>query len=266
MIKFFRGIRQDLVSESNTSLSAGRFSKYILYAVGEIILVVIGILIALQINSWNEYSKNRKIEKEYYLRFKAELEENILNADHQIQYSTFQIKNAQIVEQALEGEGLYPNTQELYLAIEHLGKTYPTQYTNNTWTEMLSNGNSSIIQNQEFREKLALLNSEMLQVLGIQSEINQNNVVYKNMTGDIFSIALTNELNSKIHPRELRDSTLIPNLPNQQSIIEKLKAIKGLGGYVADIYQFKTVNKYLFERHKASMAELVAICEEELAQ
>mgnify|MGYP000716079377 CR=1 FL=1 len=54
MIKFFRNIRRRLWSES-------KFSKYLLYAVGEIILVVIGILIALQINNWNEQRK--KIER-----------------------------------------------------------------------------------------------------------------------------------------------------------------------------------------------------------
>lgn len=50
MIKFFRHIRQRLLKER-------QFSKYVFYALGEIILVVIGILIALQINNWNE---NRK--------------------------------------------------------------------------------------------------------------------------------------------------------------------------------------------------------------
>ena len=50
MLKFFRGIRRTLLSEN-------KFSKYILYATGEIVLVVIGILIALQINNWNEKRK-----------------------------------------------------------------------------------------------------------------------------------------------------------------------------------------------------------------
>ena len=50
MIKFFRRIRQKLLSEN-------KLSKYLLYAIGEIILVVIGILIALQINNWNEDRK-----------------------------------------------------------------------------------------------------------------------------------------------------------------------------------------------------------------
>ena len=50
MIKFFRKLRQKLLAEN-------KFSKYLLYAIGEIILVVIGILIALQINNANTYRK-----------------------------------------------------------------------------------------------------------------------------------------------------------------------------------------------------------------
>lgn len=57
MIKFFRKIRQRLLTEN-------KFSKYLIYTIGEIVLVVIGILLALQINNWNENKKqeNRKRE------------------------------------------------------------------------------------------------------------------------------------------------------------------------------------------------------------
>lgn len=55
MIKFFRIIRQQMLTEN-------KFSKYLLYALGEIILVVIGILIALQINNRNEIQKNNQQE------------------------------------------------------------------------------------------------------------------------------------------------------------------------------------------------------------
>lgn len=57
MIKFFRKIRHNLLSE-------GKSGKYFKYAIGEIVLVVIGILIALQINNWNEDKKERRVEKE----------------------------------------------------------------------------------------------------------------------------------------------------------------------------------------------------------
>jgi hypothetical protein len=56
MIKFFRKIRQNL-------LTAGKTEKYFKYAIGEIILVVIGILIALGINNWNENRKDSNQEK-----------------------------------------------------------------------------------------------------------------------------------------------------------------------------------------------------------
>lgn len=52
MIKFFREIRQQLLAE-------GKFRKYLKYALGEILLVVIGILIAVQINNWNVKQKVR---------------------------------------------------------------------------------------------------------------------------------------------------------------------------------------------------------------
>ena len=55
MLKFFRNIRQNLIEQN-------RASKYFLYAVGEILLVVLGILIALQINNWNISQKERKEE------------------------------------------------------------------------------------------------------------------------------------------------------------------------------------------------------------
>ena len=66
MIKFFRNIRQNLVMENKNGM-------YFKYAVGEIVLVVIGILIALQINNWNENVKKLKQEKIYYCKIKEDL-------------------------------------------------------------------------------------------------------------------------------------------------------------------------------------------------
>jgi len=58
MIKFFRKIRKKMADDN-------QFLKYSRYAIGEIMLVVIGILIALQINNWNQIKTERKVEQEY---------------------------------------------------------------------------------------------------------------------------------------------------------------------------------------------------------
>ena len=74
MIKFFHKIRQQLVSEN-------KFSKYLLYAVGEIVLVVIGILIALQINNWNLERQQKDVLNNIYTTIKADLQQDIVNID-----------------------------------------------------------------------------------------------------------------------------------------------------------------------------------------
>jgi hypothetical protein len=55
MIKFFLSLRQKLVDQGN-------LRKYLLYAIGEVLLVMIGILLALQVNNWNERRKDRITE------------------------------------------------------------------------------------------------------------------------------------------------------------------------------------------------------------
>ena len=70
MIKFFRKIRQKLLSEN-------KLSKYLLYAVGEIVLVVIGILIALQINNWNENRKANQEENNLFANLKIDFESRL---------------------------------------------------------------------------------------------------------------------------------------------------------------------------------------------
>lgn len=69
MIKFFRKIRQNLLWE-------GKTGKYLKYAIGEIVLVVIGILIALQINNWNETRKQHIAEREFITSVKNDLKQD----------------------------------------------------------------------------------------------------------------------------------------------------------------------------------------------
>ena len=75
MIKFFRKIRQRLFNEN-------KFSKYLIYAIGEIVLVVIGILIALQLNNLKQESVNQKLE----VKILKEINRNLTTDLNEIQF------------------------------------------------------------------------------------------------------------------------------------------------------------------------------------
>ena len=78
MIKFFRKIRRRLIDE-------GSLKRYIIYAIGEIILVVIGILIAVQLNNWNQ-ERIKNVELEVLLdKVEEDLAHNIRETNHIIE-------------------------------------------------------------------------------------------------------------------------------------------------------------------------------------
>jgi hypothetical protein len=70
MLNFLKKIRSKLLEEGN-------LKKYLAYAVGEIIIVVIGILLALYLNNWNQKRTNDKLEIQYYQSMKNQLNEDL---------------------------------------------------------------------------------------------------------------------------------------------------------------------------------------------
>ncbi len=92
MIKFFRKIRQKLLTEN-------KFSKYLIYAIGEIVLVVIGILIALQINNWSEQQKEKTKMSAYLSNLVEDMKENNRNFDVNINKQVFRYYSLQYLYQ-----------------------------------------------------------------------------------------------------------------------------------------------------------------------
>jgi len=84
MIKFFRKIRYELMETNKAGKPALPVGRYLKYAIGEIVLVVICILIALLINNWNENKTSLKLEKTYYCKIAEELKVDIINIDSSI--------------------------------------------------------------------------------------------------------------------------------------------------------------------------------------
>ena len=146
MIKFFRKIRQKLLSEN-------KFSKYFIYAVGEIVLVVIGILIALQINNWNEQRKERAVEVNFLKNLRADLVSEI---DNNTLFANYRFQKAKASSDLINGAE--PQTME---DLERYTDTYERVFiwntfvpNNNTYKELLSSGNLSFIKNDSIKNRL----------------------------------------------------------------------------------------------------------------
>ena len=146
MIKFFRLIRQRLLVEN-------RFSKYALYAIGEIVLVVIGILIALQINNWNEKRKERAVEVNFLKNLKADLVSELENSTY---FANYRFEKAEASAALINGDA--PQTIE---DVERYTDTYERVFiwntfvpNNNTFKELLSSGNLSLIKNDSIKNRL----------------------------------------------------------------------------------------------------------------
>lgn len=108
MINFFRRLRLKLLAEN-------KFSRYFLYAIGEIILVVIGILIALSINNWNENRKEAAQELQLLKSFKQDLDENILRLKQLISSESILLARNKILMQLLkEDESSYHDSLRIY--------------------------------------------------------------------------------------------------------------------------------------------------------
>lgn len=95
MIKFFRKIRQRLLTEN-------KFIKYLLYAIGEIVLVVIGILIALSINNANDFENQRRKELTLLNEMSQNLQIDLKDLNFNIKGSAERIKANEIILKALK--------------------------------------------------------------------------------------------------------------------------------------------------------------------
>jgi len=84
-MKVFRKQRERLAAENSVA-------KYLRYALGEILLVVIGILIALQVYNWNEKRKDRIREVQYLNNLKQDLEQQVININGQLDFEKKIIK------------------------------------------------------------------------------------------------------------------------------------------------------------------------------
>lgn len=131
MIKFFRLIRQRLLSEK-------KLNKYLLYAIGEIVLVVIGILIALQINNWNESKKNLKAKLNYIESFKRDLSLDTLDLSNAIKIMEADIDYHLFLSDRISSQFANKDTLTNIIRFEYYPYFNPANNLNNRTFEQIN--------------------------------------------------------------------------------------------------------------------------------
>ena len=192
MIKFFRKIRYNLMSENKTG-------KYFKYAIGEIILVVIGILIALSINNWNEERKDRKEELAALQDLKMEFESNRVDIDSLFQFKLKMAKNWDNYLTTVSNKELHDslrsvNRPSIGFRRFHFSSTSlnsiltsgkidkirndSLKYLLTNWNDVLSDQNSTIMMQQNYSNQFLSIEGKLLPNTTVEAISNTPNYFY----------------------------------------------------------------------------------------
>jgi len=206
MIKFFRNIRKNLINE-------GKSINYLKYAIGEIVLVVIGILIALSINNCNEKRLNKILSREFHERLADELDatSNRFSSDEQ--------RAKQLVEYigktvAILKKGILTETGKdtLNFTLQNFFQFVRIEGKLKTFQEMESTGNLGLIYNRELKSKtldyLAFLEAISKTYDQLANQVNSTESIDRYVT----IIMEEGTVNSKLEynfPEMLKDGYLI---------------------------------------------------------
>jgi hypothetical protein len=253
MIKFFRRIRQQLISQN-------KFNKYVLYAIGEIILVVIGILIALQINNHNEQRKLRISELNYLANIKKDLKLNLRDLEAIITRRESQIVSAKDVIDYHNGKPLEDLVDFNMKCIDvYLWKKF--NLNNNAFNELVGSGNLALISNDSIKNGLLNLESinNNLKLTEEHFRYDTENLLYEPVfelldmypTVESFSFHVSNGAQG-----------IDKELP-RKDFEALIKSKKHKNGMALAIYELEAM-RTTFENMKSLVTALITLIEEEI--
>jgi hypothetical protein len=178
MFKFFNKIRHQLLTEN-------KFSKYLLYAIGEIALVIIGILIALSINNWNEQRKLKIYEQALLKDLHVEVSNNIealelVILEHEKSYAA-----AQNINQLFEDREAFNLMSESSFAelFRQMNLNYTYDPNNGILNSIISSGQIKNISNKELKYLLASIKDKTIDAFEETMKIEE----WRNNIMDLFT-------------------------------------------------------------------------------
>jgi hypothetical protein len=220
--------------ENKTGKPAFDAGKYFKYAIGEIILVVIGILIALQINNWKENNKLRNLETETLLELKEALVQDTLVLTTNLK--TLEIKIIENKELIAHVKGKKPHIKRLdtLMINVYYHKGYNT--FNTAAFELLKDRGFGIIKNKDLRKQITNhYTTDLADISSVLSRLDQINLIQGENMFKNFKIA-----GSIIHAYDYEELLNNPRVMGPFSHFETMN-----GSYLANLTEFKTKTKHI---------------------
>jgi hypothetical protein len=241
--------------------------RYLKYAIGEIILVVIGILIALQINNWNETNKQIKIEKTFLKRLKIDLKQNLVTLDGVIKKQDERYKGVKVfIKYSLE-----QNIDSFRVVFPYFNSVLgwnDITIGQVTFEEMQNSGKLDIIRNDSIKIKLLQLDQQYQKIL--KRNANMKIVHEKFVSDKAFEILnyldyiVLDRSKSELHPRPYQPEELRSYYTKMQDNILKLINDKVfMNSLVGTTYSHTIVIEELQDAHQ-KCTDLLSLVEKEL--
>lgn len=135
-------------------METGKTSKYLKYAIGEIILVVIGILLALQINTWNQQRIEDKKEIELLTSLKDEFQINLKALEESININAKATESCLDLTHIIRTDSLAQKSERADALLIAIGNFYSFDAITGVSSEIVNSGKLSILKNGAIREQL----------------------------------------------------------------------------------------------------------------
>jgi hypothetical protein len=255
MIKFFRKIRQNLLAE-------GKTSKYLKYAIGEIFLVVIGILIALSINNWNEVLKTQGNQEKYLFLLKAEALNNLKETEKvKEMVHTMHLWQKKLIALIDAPQDTITESYLSKVFSKTLLSTYNIKYENSTLSELKSSGELKNISNDSLRRYLIALEPKVFKVQGQEENVIRSFfeiTEFVKIHGSFRRVVDNNELNKLI---DVPKSTKIKK--NNSSLLSEDEFENRLLHYTGNTSNLLLTHYPILEEH---LEKIIALINEDLKQ
>jgi len=216
VFSYLRKIRRDLIKEGN-------LKRYLAYAVGEVIIVVIGILLALYVNNWNQQRTEIKLELQYYQSIKIQLNEDLTTLYGEINYNQNFLNQFSFAKKLILLNDK-SKTDTLGKITLNMVRFSDFRRKSNIYQTLVNSGEIVLINNNKITEKLQSLEENYTYINRLEE--NHASIIFSQIIPEITQII-------QFDPLKIMDMTFLFSYKFQNSLdllivlmIEKMDVYK----------------------------------------